>query len=102
MYGYKAYHTNGYLYPTGGAGLVIIIINIHNLHFLKSIVFSKGAIDSIVNSKITCPSHDYPDDMFIGNIARLLQLQLVHSSLFHQVTIVTNYYRCDVYNNLWQ
>ena len=40
MYGYKAYHTNGYLYPTGGAGLVIIIINIHNLHFKKKALSS--------------------------------------------------------------
>ena len=43
-------------------------------------------MEIIVQSGVMCPSHDYPDDMFIGSISTLkLNIKLVHSSLFHQV-----------------
>ena len=50
-------------------------------------MFSRRAVDTIVQSGVICPSDEYADDMFIGMISMLrLQIKLVHSPLFHQVS----------------
>lgn len=51
-------------------------------------VFSRGAVERIIASGITCPRDDYPDDMFLGSTAKALNIDIVSSSLFHQVSIV--------------
>ena len=48
-------------------------------------VLSRSAVDKIISRGRTCPRDDYPDDMFLGNIAKALDIDIVSSNLFHQV-----------------
>ena len=48
-------------------------------------VLSRGAVQRIVSSGRTCPRDDAPDDMFLGNTAKTLNIDIVSSNLFHQV-----------------
>ena len=53
--------------------------------FVIRVIFSRPAVEKIVSSQFTCPSADYPDDMFLGSLTRILNISLFDSSLFHQV-----------------
>ena len=53
----------------------------------NSMVLSKAAVSSYVNSGHRCPSIDSPDDMFLGSVAVALNWDVVHSPLFHQVYV---------------
>jgi len=58
-------------------------------------VLSRSAVNRIISRGRTCPRDDYPDDMFLGNTAKALDIDIVSSNLFHQVNrlyMVT----CDV------
>ena len=52
---------------------------------LYSMVLSRAAVMSYVESVHHCPSNDAADDMFLGSVAAALHWDIVHSSLFHQV-----------------
>ena len=54
-------------------------------------VLSQAAVMSYVDSFHRCPSNDAADDMFLGSVATALDWDVVHSPLFHQVSIVTSY-----------
>jgi UDP-glucose:O-linked fucose beta-1,3-glucosyltransferase len=58
---------NGYNYITGGGGIIF------NLKTVKTIVKS-----------CSCPSPDSPDDMVIGACLKQLEIEPIHSTLFHQ------------------
>ena len=49
------------------------------------IVLSRGAVSLFIEREIKCPSPDHPDDMFLGHIAHYYNLNVVFTSLFHQV-----------------
>ncbi|CAJ0957015.1 unnamed protein product, partial [Mesorhabditis belari] len=66
-FGFSADGTDGYDYPTGGAGMI----------------FSKTAAKSIADSCV-CPRADSPDDMILGSCARSLGIPIIHSPAFHQ------------------
>ena len=40
----------------------------------------------IIRSGRTCPRDNSPDDMFLGSNAKALNIDIVSSSLFHQVS----------------
>ena len=50
-----------------------------------SMVLSRAAVMSYVESLHRCPSNDTADDMFLGSVAAALHWDIVHSPLFHQV-----------------
>lgn len=50
-------------------------------------VLSREAVTRISGASINCPSIDYPDDMYLGTVARQLEIDIVHSPLFHQVIV---------------
>lgn len=67
-YGYDLFSDdNGFNYITGGGG----------------IVFNLKTIRKLVNS-CTCPSPSSPDDMIISSCLKSLNIEAIHSSLFHQ------------------
>jgi hypothetical protein len=57
--------------------------------FSCSMVLSRAAVRSYVESEHRCPSNDTPDDMFLGSVAAALRWDIVHSPLFHQVCYLT-------------
>ncbi|KAL7046074.1 hypothetical protein ACKWTF_002467 [Chironomus riparius] len=65
-YGYNLF-SDGYSYITGGAG----------------IVFNTKTIKKIVDS-CSCSSISSPDDMIIASCLKQLNIEAIHSSLFHQ------------------
>lgn len=73
-YGYRVWDSSsGYDYLTGGAGIALSAPLVYQM------------IDSDV---CKCPSPNTPDDMFLFGIClRRLNVQLTHSSLFHQVSM---------------
>ncbi|CDW60252.1 Isy1 and Fringe and Rab5ip domain containing prot ein [Trichuris trichiura] len=66
-FNFNKHGTSGYDYITFGGGSV----------------FSSSAIGNFV-SACKCPKDDSPDDMFLGSCASVANVDLVHSSLFHQ------------------
>ena len=48
-------------------------------------VLSRGAVQKIIKSGRTCSHDNAPDDMFLGSTAKVLNIDIVSSSLFHQV-----------------
>ena len=54
-------------------------------------VLSREAVRKIVDAGYNCPSPDYPDDMYLGTVARELKIVIVHSPLFHQVISSCDY-----------
>ncbi len=50
-------------------------------------VLSRQAVIDVIESRYKCPADDFPDDMFLGSMATLLKWDIVHSPLFHQVSI---------------
>lgn len=67
-YGYDlSSHDNGYNYITGGGG----------------IVFNIKTVRELVKS-CTCPTASSPDDMIFGICLKSLNIDAIHSSLFHQ------------------
>lgn len=49
-----------------------------------SMVLSRAAVERIVSSGQQCSSISAPDDMFLGGIAKQLDIDIIHSPLFHQ------------------
>lgn len=72
-YGFRLFdHEVGYNYLTGGGGMVL----------------NRAAVE-LLSKDCKCPSIDYPDDMFIiGLCLSKLRIPILHSSLFHQVTLL--------------
>ncbi|KAL5477253.1 hypothetical protein EMCRGX_G024022 [Ephydatia muelleri] len=69
VYGYKAHlGGDGSAYVTGGGGMVL----------------SRAAVSSLVEVGYQCPHDSYPDDMFLGTVAKQLGMYIVHSTAFHQ------------------
>lgn len=67
-YGYDLFsEDSGYNYITGGG----------------SIVFSIKTVRKITES-CSCPSPDSPDDMIIASCLKQLEIEPIHSTLFHQ------------------
>lgn len=67
-YGYDLFtEDNGYNYITGGGGIVL------NLKTLRKLV-----------KRCTCPSALSPDDMIIASCLKSMNIDAIHSSLFHQ------------------
>lgn len=48
-------------------------------------ILSRGAVSSMVQRGVKCPSPDHPDDMFLGSTARYYKINVVFSPLYHQV-----------------
>lgn len=68
-YGYNVHTNLGYNYLTGGGGIAISI----------------ALLPTIVEN-CKCLADDTPDDMFLGFCLGRLDIQIVHSPLFHQVS----------------
>lgn len=69
VYGYKAHlGDDGSAYITGGGGMVL----------------SRAAVVAMVTVGYQCPYDSFPDDMFLGSVAKQLGIYIVHSAAFHQ------------------
>ena len=53
----------------------------------RRMVLSGAAVSSLVEVGYQCPHDSYPDDMFLGTVAKQLGMYIVHSTAFHQVAI---------------
>ena len=51
-------------------------------------IFSRAAVDKLLDSGCACGKDEDPDDMIIGMCAKRYDIPLTHSPLFHQVCIV--------------
>lgn len=72
-YGYNVHDPQGYNYVTGGGGIVLSRPLLRKLS-------APGVCD--------CPSISTPDDMFLGICIATLGVQITHSPLFHQVSLI--------------
>lgn len=48
-------------------------------------ILSQQAVFNFVESGLNCPEASYPDDMYLGYVAKMLGWDVLHSPLFHQV-----------------
>ncbi|XP_072047911.1 beta-1,3-glucosyltransferase-like [Amphiura filiformis] len=67
-YGYAHMAGYGYDYLTGGGGMV----------------FSRAAVNKLLDSGCSCGKDEDPDDMIIGMCTKRYNIPVTHSPLFHQ------------------
>lgn len=60
---------------------------VHGCVALCRMVFSREAVEQLLQSGCRCYSNDAPDDMVLGMCLNALGLPVTHSPLFHQVRL---------------